>query len=83
MNRCIDAIPAQTIEALANYPWPGNVRELQNFVERAVILSPGRCLCAPLDELKQKSQQDLRTSTSTMEEMEREHVLRALRNVTG
>ena len=86
MNRCIDAIPARTIEALANYPWPGNVRELQNFVERAVILSPGRYLCAPLDELKHRSPQDLLTNASTLEEIERERVLRALREcnwVTG
>ena len=32
------------MQALARYHWPGNIRELQNFIERAVILSPGpRC----------------------------------------
>jgi formate hydrogenlyase transcriptional activator len=86
MNRNIDTIPARTMEVLANYPWPGNVRELQNFVERAVILSPGTSLRAPLEELKQDTTQASTTSLSTLEEMEREHVLRALREsnwVTG
>src|SRR5499427_7573026 len=44
LNRCIETIPARTMEAIANYVWPGNVRELQNFIERAVILSPGSSL---------------------------------------
>src|SRR5438876_5268968 len=40
MNKRIDGIPPETMEALVRYEWPGNVRELQNFIERAVILSP-------------------------------------------
>ena len=83
MNRHIETIPAKTMEAFSNYSWPGNVRELQNFIERAVILSPGTSLRAPLDELTEASS---RTDLSTLEEMEREHVLRALREsnwVTG
>jgi formate hydrogenlyase transcriptional activator len=86
MNRRIETIPARTMEVLANYRWPGNVRELQNFVERAVILSPGTSLRVPLEELKQDTTQASTTSLSTLEEMEREHVLRALREsnwVTG
>ncbi len=83
MNRNIETIPAKTMEVFTNYSWPGNVRELQNLIERAVILSPGTSLRAPLDELTEPSS---RTDLSTLEEMEREHVLRALREsnwVTG
>jgi len=86
MNRRIDTIPARTMEVFASYSWPGNVRELQNFIERAVILSPGNSLRAPLGELKQSPTQASPTNLSTLEEMEREHVLRALREsnwVTG
>jgi formate hydrogenlyase transcriptional activator len=86
MNRRLETIPARTMEVLVNYRWPGNVRELQNFLERAVILSPGTSLRAPLEELKQDTTQASATSLSTLEEMEREHVLRALREsnwVTG
>jgi formate hydrogenlyase transcriptional activator len=86
MNRCIDMIPTRAMEVLANYSWPGNVRELQNFVERAVILSSGRWLRAPLEELKQNPPQNSRPNLEALEEMEREHVLRTLREcnwVTG
>ena len=51
MSKCVDEIPAKTMEALVGYRWPGNVRELQHFVERAVILSAGRVLNAPIGEL--------------------------------
>jgi formate hydrogenlyase transcriptional activator len=39
------------MRALADYNWPGNVRELENFIERAVLLSPGRELRVPVSEL--------------------------------
>ncbi len=77
MNRRIETIPSQALEALATYPWPGNVRELQNFIERAVILSPGSVLRVPLAELKEATVQS--SKLSTLEEAERDHVLRALR----
>src|ERR1700747_667181 len=57
MNRRVDTIPLQAIEALTSYSWPGNVRELQNVIERAVILSPGSVLRPPLDELKEAAVQ--------------------------
>jgi len=74
------------MEALKDYAWPGNVRELQNFIERAVILSPGTSLRAPLDELRLETVQRSQTDLSNLEQTEREHVLRALKDsnwVTG
>jgi formate hydrogenlyase transcriptional activator len=79
MNRRIETIPPQAIEALRSYSWPGNVRELQNFIERTVILSPGSVLRAPLDELRQAGVQTLSSELNTLEDMERVHVLRAVR----
>jgi formate hydrogenlyase transcriptional activator len=38
MNKAIDAISFETMEALIRYPWPGNIRELQNVIERAVVV---------------------------------------------
>ncbi|HEV2762257.1 MAG TPA: sigma 54-interacting transcriptional regulator, partial [Pyrinomonadaceae bacterium] len=52
MNKRVDAIPSETVEALCRYHWPGNVRELENFIERACILTRGRELQAPLAELE-------------------------------
>jgi formate hydrogenlyase transcriptional activator len=50
-NRQIDTIPSETMNTLVRYHWPGNIRELQNVIERAVILSSGPTLRAPLDDL--------------------------------
>lgn len=79
MNRGIETIPSQTMEVMTNYSWPGNVRELQNFIERAVIVSPGTALRAPLAELKEDMVHSSNTKLSTLEELEREYVLRAIR----
>jgi len=87
MNRHIETISSRAWEALINYAWPGNVRELQNFIERAVILSLGTSLRAPLEELtSQEAVYMSQTQLSTLEEIEREHVIRALKEsnwVTG
>jgi len=52
MNKRIDGIPSETMDRLVRYTWPGNARELQNFIERAVILSPHSVLRAPTSELE-------------------------------
>ena len=51
MRKTIETIPADTMQALIQYPWPGNIRELQNIIERAVILSPGSVLQVPRTDL--------------------------------
>src|SRR5437868_3870719 len=52
MQKKIETIPAATMKGLAAWEWPGNIRELENFVERAVILTRGESLQAPLSELR-------------------------------
>ena len=52
LNKEVEYIPADAMDALSNYSWPGNIRELENLLERAVILSPGKELRVPLSELK-------------------------------
>src|SRR6202162_5108748 len=81
MGRQIDKIPADTMRALVSWHWPGNVRELENFIERAVILSRGPSLRAPLGEMKQDATEA--TGSGTLEEVEREHILRVLRESGG
>ena len=58
MQKKIDSIPAAVMKALKTWEWPGNVRELENFVERAVILTRGRSLEAPLAELQKVAIKD-------------------------
>jgi formate hydrogenlyase transcriptional activator len=52
LNKPVEYIPAEAMDALASYSWPGNVRELENLIERAVLLSPGKELRVPLSELR-------------------------------
>jgi len=81
MGRHIDKIPADTMEALVNWSWPGNVRELENFIEHSVILSSGSSLRAPVSELRIDAPQA--GGDSTLEHMEREHILRIFRETGG
>ena len=81
MDRKIDKIPAETMRALVNFTWPGNVRELENFIERSVILSRGPSLRAPLAELR--GGEDAANGGSTLEEVEREYIVRVFRETGG
>jgi PAS domain S-box-containing protein len=81
MDRNVESIPAATMQALVKWHWPGNIRELENFIERAVILSRGPKLRAPIDELQRQVVED--GSGATLEEVEREHIIRALRASDG
>ena len=51
LNKTVEYVPAEAMNALSAYSWPGNIRELENFVERAVLLSPGKELRVPVSEL--------------------------------
>ena len=78
MKRPVKVIPANTVAALIRYDWPGNVRELQNFIERAVILSPGSELRAPLDDLT-CSRKVFHPEPQTLAEAECAHILKVLK----
>jgi formate hydrogenlyase transcriptional activator len=77
MNRRMETISNEALEAILQYPWPGNIRELENFIERAIILSPGTELRIPRDALRQ-IEPGLTGDRKTLAEAEREHILRAL-----
>jgi formate hydrogenlyase transcriptional activator len=77
LNRPIRSVPAEAVAALTRYPWPGNVRELANFVERAVLLSPGPELQVSLADLKTSAAPP--ASPATLADAEREHILDVLR----
>jgi formate hydrogenlyase transcriptional activator len=76
----IDTIPSDVMDAFLSHTWPGNVRELQNFIERSVILTKGSVLCPPMTELRlrQTPPKSVR-EMATLQDLEREHILRVLR----
>jgi formate hydrogenlyase transcriptional activator len=79
MKKRIETIPSEAMQALQAYHWPGNVRELENFIERAVILTQGSDLFVSLAELKRAPSHTTNSKSTTLEQAEREHILKALR----
>ena len=79
MGRQVETIPSDTMRDLVNWPWLGNVRELENFIQRAIILSPGRTLRAPLAE----PTESIEIAVGTLAEIEHEHISRVLRATSG
>jgi formate hydrogenlyase transcriptional activator len=85
MDRNIESIPTQALEALTNYDWPGNIRELQNVIERSVVLSNGPELHVALPELDGKpAPAALHVCASNVSELsERAHILQVLKETRG
>jgi formate hydrogenlyase transcriptional activator len=77
MNKQIEWIPQEVMEALVGHSWPGNIRELQNFIERSVILTDGNTLRPPLGGLRQTIEIDA-LKPITLEEAERRHIRKTL-----
>src|SRR5262249_51832973 len=79
MKKTIEEIPEDTMTALVRYSWPGNVRELQNFIERAVILSPPLTFRARVPELDPFCSHVRPTPPIIgLAEVQRDHILHAL-----
>jgi formate hydrogenlyase transcriptional activator len=76
LRRPIESVSRESMEMLCRWPWPGNVRELQNVIERAVILSQGTVLTVPRSEFESPAPST--SSPVTLEDAERDHILRAL-----
>jgi formate hydrogenlyase transcriptional activator len=55
VNKKIESVATETMNALVRYSWPGNIRELQNVIERAVLVSNGPVLRVPLSDLKSRT----------------------------
>ncbi|WP_294142846.1 sigma-54 dependent transcriptional regulator [uncultured Sanguibacteroides sp.] len=72
----------ETKKCLLNYSWPGNVRELQHAIEKAVIMSDEEGL-HPGDFLFKPTTDQLENTVSTLEEMEREMIRRAIERNDG
>jgi formate hydrogenlyase transcriptional activator len=82
MKKNIETIAPEGMEALSRYAWPGNIRELEHVIERAVILSSGPVLkIAPFEPAPVHA--DLPSTSSSLEDLEREHIIRVLRETKG
>jgi formate hydrogenlyase transcriptional activator len=85
LGKSISEVPAQVMREFTEYNWPGNIRELQNVIERAVIVSSDGVLRLPEPLVQTTTAPATESITfkesmtvSTLDEAEREHILRAL-----
>jgi formate hydrogenlyase transcriptional activator len=78
MNRVIDDIPSETMEAIVAHDWPGNIRQLQNFIERGVIVSGGPVFQPPLSELREGPTNGLPKVSKTLDDATRDHIVQTL-----
>jgi formate hydrogenlyase transcriptional activator len=86
LDRKVDRIPTQALEALVNYDWPGNIRELQNVIERSVILSKGPELRVDMPEMMGGSSPAAprsRRNSGGTDAAERAGILKALKEANG
>ncbi|HXJ87497.1 MAG TPA: PAS domain S-box protein [Candidatus Binatia bacterium] len=79
MRKHVDTIPDEAMRILRSWNWPGNIRELENMVERMVIMSKGSVLAAPPAEISEAEY----AAVDNLTDMEREHILRVLRETNG
>ena len=99
LGKTMEGISQDALSRLTDYAWPGNVRELQNVIERAVILSRSAILEAEPDlvsmfhrrvppppggpaEIVQVAK-PASTTFATLNEVERDHILAALKQTGG
>jgi formate hydrogenlyase transcriptional activator len=90
MGKRIEQIPQAVMDAFSSYDWPGNVRELQNLVERAVVCSDNGLLPNPLsntlasrDTGREEGARPAPKSRDSLEEVQRQHILRVLERTGG
>jgi DNA-binding NtrC family response regulator len=85
-NKRAVKITDPAIQLLADAPWPGNVRELENLIERlAIFCTSGEIGISDIERERQlvPSNGSAGDSATTLEDMERQHILRILRQYQG
>jgi len=80
-GKAVSGLSAEAAAALAARPWRGNVRELENVIHRAVFLARGETI--EVADLGLEEGQALSAPPGGIREMERELILRTLREVGG
>jgi formate hydrogenlyase transcriptional activator len=81
MNKTVDYVPSETMDAIVAYDWPGNVRQLQNFVEHGVIVSTGPVFQPSLNQLRSYGNGNGSSAkvSRTLEDATRHHIVETLK----
>ena len=81
MNKPVPTLSPQAVDLLLAYDWPGNVRELENAIERALVI--GREPEIQPADFPFQLQPSSQAGGHTLEEVERVHIERVLRETEG
>jgi formate hydrogenlyase transcriptional activator len=79
-------ISQKAMKELVDYSWPGNVRELEHIIERSVLLANSNTIkevLLPVIEKKFTPTENEDYRLLTIEENERDHILKALKMTGG
>lgn len=84
IGKDVKSISKNDMDMLMQYNWPGNIRELEHMIERAIIISEGASLNVEnlLGSTQSKTKPDL-NSFKTLVELEKEHIVNALKVTNG
>jgi len=86
LGRSVGGVSPAFVEKARAYDWPGNIRELENVIERALIVGDGGPLDAsdllPASIPAREAAAPWSAAAGTIEEVERNHILQALRQTS-
>jgi two-component system response regulator AtoC len=88
LHRKITRIQTGALELLAACDWPGNIRQLENTLRRAVVHNQGDLLTADgvedaMQETVKSGAQSRSSAIKLLDEVEKEHILNALKFAEG
>ena len=81
----VKSIAAKALQELMDYSWPGNIRELEHMIERSLLLSHGNVIKNVHLPTNKKFKPFVESCTvdKTIDENEREHIIKILRKCNG
>jgi len=88
LNKNINQIQSRAFKSLVERDWPGNVRQLENVLRRALVHTHGDVLLEEslVEPEEEPSKLDVPTASASiklLDEVEKEHILNALKFARG
>ena len=86
LGREVTKISSRALQELLRYDWPGTIRELEHLIERSILLNNGdvlREIAIPVTVHNNESATLNRARLKTIDENEREHILKVLKYCSG
>jgi formate hydrogenlyase transcriptional activator len=86
LGKKVEGISTKSLQRLKSYSWPGNIRELENVIERSMILSDSTMIEIDPELLvgsSEKVEEATQTTNSSLESVEKQHILAVLQKTNG